>query len=121
MSTSENYSPLVQQKSIAVLPFADLNDNTGYGFLADGVQGDVLRALSTIADLKVISGTSLNCYAPAKPRNLPEIAEALGVAYVLEGSLREMRDKLRITGRLSDARKHSIIWEEGYDIHPAAV
>ena len=121
MSTSENDSPLVQQKSIAVLPFADLNDNTGYGFLADGVQGDVLRALSMIADLKVISGTSVNGYAPAKPRNLPEIAEALGVAYVLEGSLREMRDKLRITARLSDARKNSSIWEETYELHAADV
>src|SRR5438876_426648 len=111
----------MQHKSIAVLPFADLNDNTGHGFLADGVQGDVLRALSMIADLKVISGTSVNGYAPAKPRNLPEIAEALGVAYVLEGSLREMMDKLRITARLSDARKNSSIWEETYELHAADV
>ena len=72
-------SALVPQKSIAVLPFADLGDDKQNAFLADGVQDDILTILSKIADLKVISANSVSSYEPGTERNLPEIAQALNL------------------------------------------
>src|SRR5580700_537490 len=75
-SAEERNSALAPQKSVAVLPFENLSENDQNAFLADGVQDDILSALSKIADLKVISGTSVSSYAPGSARDLPRIGEA---------------------------------------------
>lgn len=106
---------LIPQKSIAVLPFENLSEDKQNAFLADGVQDDILSALSKIADLKVISSTSVSSYAARSSRNLPEIAEALGVAYVVEGSVRETGTRLHITAQLSDARTNTRLWSQSYE------
>jgi hypothetical protein len=74
----------IPEKSIAVLPFANLSDNKENAFFAEGMQDDILTSLSRIGDLKVISRTSVLSYRDAKQRKSREIAQALGVAYLLE-------------------------------------
>src|SRR5947207_571437 len=106
---------LLAEKSVAVLPFENLSEDKESAFLADGVQGDILTALSKVADLKVISRTSVNSYAAGTARNLREIAESLGVAYVLEGSVRQAGKKVRITAQLTDARTDAHLWAETYE------
>lgn len=114
-SQSETSSALVPQKSIAVLPFADLSDDKQNAFLADGVQDDILTTLSKIADLKVISGSSVSSYTPGTARNLPEIASALGVGYVIEGTVRQTGTHVSITAQLTDARTLNQLWHESYE------
>ena len=77
-SAADGNTPLLAEKSVAVLPFENLSEDKESAFLADGVQGDILTALSKVADLKVISRTSVNSYAAGTARNLREIAESLG-------------------------------------------
>ena len=112
---AETNSALVPQKSIAVLPFADLSDDKQNAFLADGVQDDILSTLSKIADLKVISGSSVSSYAPGTARNLAEIADALGVGYVVEGSVRQSGTHVSITAQLTEARTNARLWTESYE------
>jgi TolB-like protein/tetratricopeptide (TPR) repeat protein len=114
-SPVETNSALVPQKSIAVLPFADLSDNKQNAFLADGVQDDILSTLSKIADLKVISGSSVSSYKPGSARNLPEIADALGVGYIVEGSVRQSGTHVSITAQLTDTRRSARLWTESYE------
>ena len=78
----------VAEKSIAVLPFENLSDETANAYFADGIQDEILTRLSKIADLKVISRTSTQHFKSA-PDNLPEIAKQLGVANILEGSVQK--------------------------------
>jgi TolB-like protein len=101
-------------KSVAVLPFDNVSEDDKNAFLAGGVQGEILTKLSKVADLKVISRTSVNTYAAGTPRNFREIAETLGVAYVLEGSVRQIGEKVRITAQLTDARTGTHVWAENY-------
>jgi TolB-like protein len=103
------------EKSVAVLPFENLSKDDKNAFLASGVQGEILSTLSKVADLKVISRTSVNTYPVGMPRNLREIAETLGVAYVLEGSVRQIGEKVRITAQLTDARTGTHVWSENYE------
>src|SRR6267378_2782365 len=114
-SQPETNSALVPQKSIAVLPFSDLSDDKQNAFLADGVQDDILTTLSKIADLKVISANSVSSYEPGTARNLPEIAEALGVGYVVEGTVRQNGTHVSITAQLTDARTVTRLWNESYE------
>lgn len=114
-SAEDGNATLLAEKSVAVLPFENLSEDKESAFLADGVQGDILTALSKIADLKVISRTSVNSYAAGTARNLREIAESLGVAYVLEGSVRQAGKKVRITAQLTDARTDTRLWAETYE------
>ena len=114
-SQPETSSALVPQKGIAVLPFADLGDDKQNAFLADGVQDDILTTLSKIADLKVISASSVSSYTPATARNLPEIAEALGIGYVVEGTVRQSGTHVSITAQLTDARTVTRLWNESYE------
>src|SRR5436190_9424667 len=106
---------LLPEKSIAVLPFENRSDDQDNAFLADGVQDDILTALSKIADLKVISRTSVNTYAAGPQRKLREIAETLGVAYLLEGTVREAGQKISITAQLIDARTGTNLWAQSYE------
>jgi TolB-like protein/Tfp pilus assembly protein PilF len=115
VSAEEGNATSLSEKSVAVLPFENLSEDKENAFLADGVQGDILTALSKVADLKVISRTSVNTYAAGMPRNLRKIAETLGVAYVLEGSVRQTGEKVHITAQLTDARTDTHLWAESYE------
>lgn len=114
-SAEESSASLLPEKSVAVLPFENLSEVNENAFLADGVQGNILSTLSKVADLKVISRTSVNGYAAGRERDLREIAETLGVAYVLEGTVRQAGSKVRITAQLTDARTNARLWAETYE------
>jgi TolB-like protein/Tfp pilus assembly protein PilF len=101
-------------KSIAVLPFANLSDENENAYFADGVQDDVLTNLSKISDLRVISRTSVMQYRGRAP-NLREIGKALGVSNILEGSVRRSGNKVRVNVQLIDANTDEHIWGKKYD------
>jgi serine/threonine-protein kinase len=105
----------VAEKSIAVLPFENLSDEKENAYFADGVQDEILTGLSRVADLKVISRTSVMQYKTGTTRNLREIARALGVAHVLAGSVQRAGDRVRVSAELIDARTDSQLWGERYD------
>jgi len=104
------------EKSIAVLPFDNMTNDPENAFFADGVQDDILTSLAKISDLKVISRTSTLPYRGNKDaRNLREIGDALGVAAILEGSVRRDGAKVAVTVQLIDARSDRHIWANRYD------
>src|SRR5438046_5716733 len=105
----------IPEKSIAVLPFENLSDEKENAFFADGVQDEILTGLAKVADLKVISRTSTMQYKVGAERNLHKIAEALGVAHVLEGSVQRAGGRVRVNAQLIDARTDSHLWAERYD------
>jgi TolB-like protein len=102
-------------KSIAVLPFENLSDDKQNTYFADGVQDQILTNLARVADLRVISHTTVRQYKSGEPRNLREIGKQLGVTHILEGSVQRAGDRLRIAAQLIDARSDSQIWAETYD------
>jgi TolB-like protein len=103
-------------KSIAVLPFDNLSRDPDNAFFADGIQDDILTSLAKIADLKVISRTSVMQYRGAGAvRDLREIAQALGVENILEGSVRRVENRVLVSAQLIDARDGHHIWAERYD------
>ena len=104
----------VAQKSIAVLPFENLSADKENAFFADGVQDQILAGLAGIGDLKVISRLSTRRYA-SRPDSVAEIARALGVAHVLEGSVQKAGDRVRINVQLIHAASDSHVWAETYD------
>jgi TolB-like protein/Tfp pilus assembly protein PilF len=104
-----------EKKSIAVLPFASLSQDKNDAYFADGVQDQILTNLAKVSDLKVISHTSVRQYQTGAERNMREIGRQLGVAYIMEGSVRRVRDRLRINAELIDARTDTHIWAETYD------
>jgi TolB-like protein/Tfp pilus assembly protein PilF len=109
-------SPLsVAEKSIAVLPFENRSEEKQNEYFADGVQDEILTRLTKIADLKVISRTSLMQYKSGTPRNLREIGQQLGVAYLLEGSVQRVANKIRVNAQLIDARTDAHTWAQTYD------
>src|SRR5436190_16310840 len=91
-------------KSIAVLPFENLSDDKQNAYFTDGVQDEILGDLAKIADLKVISRTSVMQYKSGVARNLREIGQQLGVAHVVEGSVQRAANKVRVIAQLIDAR-----------------
>jgi len=101
-------------KSIAVLPFENLSDEKENAFFADGIQDDVLTNLSKIADLKVISRTSVMQYK-GNARNARDIGKALGVATILEGSVRRIGNRVRVNVQLINTDNDQHIWAEDYD------
>ena len=105
----------IPEKSIAVLPFDNLSANQENAFFTDGVQDEILTDLAKIADLKVISRTSVMQYKNVSTRNLPEIAQALKVAHVLEGSVQRSANRVRVSAQLIDARNDTHVWAEKYD------
>ena len=108
--------PAISKKSIAVLPFENLSDEKENAFFADGMQDDILTSLTKIAELKVISRTSVMQYRGAgAARNLREIAQALGVANILEGSVRRAGNRVLVNVQLIDASNDQHIWAERYD------
>lgn len=107
-------SGAVPEKSIAILPFENLSESKENDYFAAGVHDDILSSLAKVADLKVISRTSVQQYKDGG-RNLREIAAALGVAHVLEGTARRAGNRVRINAQLIDARTDSHIWGETFD------
>ena len=102
-------------KSIAVLPFENLSDEKENAYFADGMQDDILTNLSKIGDLKVISRTSVNSYRGNDTRSAREIGKALGVATLLEGSVRRIGNRVRVNVQLINADNDEHIWAEDYD------
>jgi TolB-like protein/class 3 adenylate cyclase/Tfp pilus assembly protein PilF len=106
----------LSEKSIAVLPFENLSDEKENAFFADGIQDDILTSLSQIEGLRVISRTSVMGYRGAKASwNLRDISKALGVANVLEGSVRREGNRVVVAVQLIDARRDRHIWANRYD------
>ncbi|MDP1580222.1 MAG: TIR domain-containing protein [Candidatus Didemnitutus sp.] len=102
------------EKSIAVLPFANLSPDAENAFFADGMHDDLITALAKIRDLKVISRTSVMPYKTGT-RNLRKIAEELGVGTVLEGSVQRIGNRVRLNMQLIDARTDAHLWAETYN------
>jgi TolB-like protein len=103
------------EKSIAVLPLQNLSDEKENAYFADGIQDELLSNLSKIADLKVISRTSVMQYKSGTKRNLKEIAQELGVGHVVEGNVRRAGNRVRVSVQLIDARTDTHLWAEHYD------
>jgi len=102
-------------KSIAVLPFENLSGDPDNAYFADGMQDDILTNLSKIGDLKVISRTSVMSYRGNGTRNARDIGKALGVATLLEGSVRRIGNRVRVNVQLINANNDEHIWAEDYD------
>jgi TolB-like protein len=105
----------IPEKSIAVLPFENLSEEKQNEFFTDGVQDQILTDLSQIAELKVISRTSVMQYKSGVARNLRKIGEELGVAHVVEGSVQRAANKIRVNAQLIDARTDAHLWAQTYD------
>lgn len=103
------------EKSIAVLPFENLSSDKENAYFADGVQDEILTDLAKIADLKVISRTSVMQYRTGIARNLREIGTQLGVAHLLEGSVQRSGGKVRVIAQLIDSRTDTHLWAQTYD------
>jgi len=104
----------IPEKSIAVLPFENRSEDKANAYFAEGIQDEILTRLSKIADLKVISRTSTQHYKSA-PENLPEIARQLGVANIVEGSVQESGDDVRVNVQLIKAANDSHLWADTFD------
>ena len=105
----------IVEKSIAVLPFENLSNDKENAYFTDGVQDEILTDLAKIADLKVISRTSTLQYKSGVARNLREIAQQLGVANVVEGSVQRSGNRVRVNAQLIDARNDAHLWALTYD------
>jgi TolB-like protein/Tfp pilus assembly protein PilF/predicted Ser/Thr protein kinase len=111
----ESVAQSAPEKSIAVLPFENLSEEKANEFFADGVQDEILTDLSKVADLKVISRTSVMHYKSGATRNLREIGRQLGVANVVEGSVQRSGNRVRVNAQLIDARNDRHLWAQTYD------
>lgn len=114
-SDEKLHSAPSDEKSIAVLPFENLSKEEENAFFAAGVQDEILDNLAKVADLKVISRTSVMKYKTGPERNLREIAKTLGVSHVVEGSVQHAGGRVRVVAQLIDARNDTHVWAEHYD------
>jgi TolB-like protein/Flp pilus assembly protein TadD len=105
---------LPEKPSIAVLPFNNLSGDPKQEFFADGITEDIIAALSRIPDMFVIARNSTYTYK-GKPVKVQQVAEDLGIRYVLEGSVQRSEDKVRITAQLIDALSGRYLWTDRYD------
>ena len=105
----------IPEKSIAVLPFENYSDEKENAFFADGIQDDLLTNLAKIKALTVISRTSVMKYRDVGARDIKEIGKSLGVANVLEGSVRRDKDQVAVNVQLIDAFTDRHIWAQRYD------
>jgi TolB-like protein len=112
---AEVIAPTVTDKSIAVLPFANMSeDKEASTFFSDGIHEDILTSLAHIRELRVVSRTSVMEYR-GTTKQIPQIARELHVAYVLEGSVRRAGNKVRVTGQLIRAGTDEHVWAQSYD------
>jgi TolB-like protein len=102
-------------KGVAVLPFEALGKDPDNPIFADGVQREVLSNLAKIADLKVISRSSVMKFKPGAERNLKQIAQQLSVAYLVEGTVERAGNHVRVNAELIDANTESVAWSQDYD------
>src|SRR5947208_3579644 len=107
-------APAVDQKSIAVLPFVDMSEKKDEEYFADGLSEELIGMLTTVPELKVPARTS-SFYFKGKQTTIADIAKALGVAHVLEGSVRKSGNTLRITAQLIRVDNGYHVWSETYD------
>src|SRR5438309_11731555 len=114
-SRSEETTASIPKKSIAVLPFENLSRDPDNAFFTDGVQDEILTDLAKVADLKVISRTSVMQYKTGAQRNLREIGQQLGVAHLLEGSVQRVSNRVRVNAQLINARNDAHLWAQTYD------
>ncbi|MEP7015610.1 MAG: tetratricopeptide repeat protein [Verrucomicrobiota bacterium] len=105
----------IPEKSIAVLPFENITGNAETASFTDGVHDEILTQLAKLSDLKVISRTSVLQYKETRTRSLREIGRQLRVAYVMEGSVQHVDNRIRVTAQLIDARSDAHIWAQTYD------
>ncbi len=103
------------QRSIAVLPFYNMSGDPEQMYFVDGIQEDILTQLSKNPKLDVKSRTSTLQYRNMEHKNMGEIGMELGVAHILEGSIRRVGNKVRVTAQLIDIQSDSHIWSEAYD------
>lgn len=103
-----------QEKSIAVLPFVNMSDDPDNEYFSDGISEELLNVLVKVEGLRVASRTSSFSFKD-KDTSIPDIADALNVEHVLEGSVRKSGDTVRITAQLIDVRTDSHLWSETYD------
>jgi len=103
------------EKSIAVLPFENLSDEKANAYFTDGVQDEILTCLAKMAELRVISRTSVMQYKTGAKRNLREIGQQLGVTHLLEGAVQRAGGKIRVTAQLIDVRTDAHLWAQTYD------
>jgi len=101
-------------KSIAVLPFVDMSEKKDQEYFADGMAEEILDILATVPSLKVIGRTS-SFQFKGRNEDLRTVGTSLGVAYVLEGSVRRSTDRVRVTAQLIDTRDGTHLWSETYD------
>ena len=115
ITSANSVTPVaIPEKSVAVLPFENLSDDKNAAYFADGIQDEILTKLASIADLKVISRTSTRRFKSV-PDNVREIAQQLGVAHLLEGSVQKSNDQVRVNVQLINATKDAHVWAETYD------
>jgi serine/threonine protein kinase/Tfp pilus assembly protein PilF len=112
-SAASNAAP--PEKSIAVLPFSNLTKEQENAFFADGVQDEIVTDLAKVAEMKVISRTSVMPYKSGMARNLRQIGQQLGVAHVVEGSVQRSGNRVRVNAQLVDARTDRHLWAQTYD------
>jgi adenylate cyclase len=106
--------PLPDKPSIAVLPFVNMSDDPKQEFFSDGLTEEIITTLSKSPHLFVIARSSTFCYK-GKPIRIEQVAEELGVRYVLEGSVRRAGERIRISAQLVDATTGHHVWAERYD------
>jgi TolB-like protein/class 3 adenylate cyclase/Tfp pilus assembly protein PilF len=114
-TTSMSTAVAVPEKSIAVLPFDNLSRDPDNAFFTDGVQDEILTALAKVADLKVISRSSVMQYKSDVARDLRKIGAELGVAHLLEGSVQRANNRVRVNAQLIDTRNNAHLWAQTYD------
>jgi TolB-like protein/Tfp pilus assembly protein PilF len=108
-------APVAPEKSIAVLPFENLSNDEANASFAAGVQDELLSDLARIADLKVISRSSVMRYKNSTERNLRDIGQALGVSHIVEGSVQRVGNRVRVNAQLVDTRTDAHLWAQTYD------
>ena len=112
--TASSVALAKEDKSIAVLPFANMSEEKDSAFFTDGMQEDILTNLALVRELRVVSRTSVQQYRNTT-KSIRQIAQELGVAYILEGSVRRAGNKVRVTGQLIHAATDEHVWAKAYD------
>ena len=111
---AEPIAPTIREKSLAVLPFNNMSEEKDSAFFTDGIQEDILTNLALISELHVVSRTSVMQYRNTT-KTIRQIAQELGVTYVLEGSVRRAGNKVRVTGQLIRAATDEHVWAKSFD------
>ena len=114
VKTAEPAAPAISEKSLAVLPFSNMSEEKDSAFFTDGIQEDILTNLALISELRVVSRTSVMQYR-STTKTSRQIAQELGVTYLLEGSVRRAGNKVRVTGQLIRAATDEHVWAKAYD------